>query len=148
MLILARPWSGGLSQRSPAGRLRSAPEMLKFFGGVSSAPDQTTPKASDQRNPFEFFSPSSRKGSVANAHPAAGSSGPSSGTVTATPSGSATPAQRQSVSTPGLGSPSSATAPAGSAQAAGAGGAGGVALDPPPPTTPGSPLPGKPAFTA
>lgn len=151
---------------------QSAPEMLKFFGGVSSAPDQTTPKASDQRNPFEFFSPSSRKGSVANAHPAAGSSGPSSGTVTATPSGSATPAQRQSVSTPGLGSPSSATAPAGSAQAAGAGGAGGVALDPPPPTTPGStgapqtpggavrsqpttgaqpcpgPLPGKPAFTA
>ncbi|GAA5921782.1 hypothetical protein JCM3775_001818 [Rhodotorula graminis] len=106
--------------------------MLKFFGGVSSAPDQTTPKASDQRNPFDFFTPSSRKGSVANqgGHLAPTASGGSSGTATAVPSGQATPAQRTSVSTPGVGSPAAASSSSGGASE--------------PPATPGAvpPTPG------
>jgi len=44
--------------------------MLKgFFGGVSSQggpTDQTTPKASDQRNPFDLLTPSSRRTSTTN----------------------------------------------------------------------------------
>ncbi|GAA6000117.1 hypothetical protein JCM10207_006060, partial [Rhodosporidiobolus poonsookiae] len=43
--------------------------MLKgFFGGVTSAQDQTTPKASDRANPFDFLSAvtPSRKGSLAS----------------------------------------------------------------------------------
>ncbi|GAA5910600.1 hypothetical protein JCM8208_007445 [Rhodotorula glutinis] len=104
--------------------------MLKFFGGVSSAPDQTTPKASDQRNPFDFFTPSSRKGSLANPQQGQGAtSGGSSGTATAVPSGQATPAQRSSVSTPGVGPPAVSSSNGGAAE---------------PPATPGAvpPTPG------
>lgn len=50
--------------------------MLKFFGGASHAQDQTTPKATDQRNPFDLLgagasasssAASSRKPSIAPA---------------------------------------------------------------------------------
>jgi hypothetical protein len=52
--------------------------MLKFFGGASHAQDQTTPKATDQRNPFDLLgagagasasssAASSRKASIAPA---------------------------------------------------------------------------------
>ena len=113
--------------------------MLKFFGGVSSAPDQTTPKASDQRNPFDFFTPSSRKGSVANQGSLA-TSGGSSGTATAVPSGQATPAQRTSVSTPGVGAPAAASSSSSSSSSNGGGAAPADQL----PATPGAvpPTPG------
>ncbi|GAA5863291.1 hypothetical protein JCM3774_000844 [Rhodotorula dairenensis] len=47
--------------------------MLKFFGGAGHAQDQTTPKATDQRNPFDLLganassAASSRKASIASA---------------------------------------------------------------------------------
>ncbi|GAA6001404.1 uncharacterized protein JCM10292_006236 [Rhodotorula paludigena] len=75
--------------------------VLKFFGGGGSAPDQTTPKASDQRNPFDFLSPA-RKGSTAQPSPAGAASqreqgsSSGSGSAGATPSGSQTPSLRAS----------------------------------------------------
>ncbi|GAA5894301.1 uncharacterized protein JCM6883_003779 [Sporobolomyces salmoneus] len=49
--------------------------MLKgFFGGVSQAQDQTTPKASEQRNPFDLLSsitPSRRASQAQATSPAA-----------------------------------------------------------------------------
>ncbi|BGP40423.1 Serine/threonine-protein kinase [Rhodotorula kratochvilovae] len=75
--------------------------MLKFFGGVSTAPDQTTPKASDQRNPFDFFTPSRKGSTAAPASSTAGTSAQGSsapGSAVGTPSGSGTPALRASLS--------------------------------------------------
>ncbi|GAA5832519.1 hypothetical protein JCM3766R1_003110 [Sporobolomyces carnicolor] len=54
--------------------------MLKgFFGGVSQAQDQTTPKASEQRNPFDLLSSitPSRRASQATSPAATAAASPS-----------------------------------------------------------------------
>ncbi|GAA6058422.1 hypothetical protein JCM3770_000463 [Rhodotorula araucariae] len=73
--------------------------MLKFFGGVTTAPDQTTPKASDQRNPFDFFTPARKGSTTAPNSGGASAQGSVPGSSAGTPSGGVTPALRASLST-------------------------------------------------
>ncbi|GAA5913655.1 hypothetical protein JCM5296_007275 [Sporobolomyces johnsonii] len=74
--------------------------MLKgFFGGVSQAQDQTTPKASDQRNPFDFLSavtPSRKPSSAGTATSPASSHLHSQSHSHSVPPGTRTPTLRPS----------------------------------------------------
>ncbi|CDR40483.1 RHTO0S05e04038g1_1 [Rhodotorula toruloides] len=96
--------------------------MLKFFGGVSQPQDQTTPKASDQRNPFDFLSPASRR--------------PSSQQTPAAAQGSRTPVGQRASSSQGHNSPTGSSSQPHSAQS----------LTPQPPT-PGASTPVTPGGT-